>query len=147
VGTNPVSARRSRLPLAAILSACLAAAAGCGQPHGSRDVAAFVRQGSTPTERAILRSIGVYRTTKDTRLACSLITPHFLKTRYDGQERGCEAIVGEAVRTLPRSAHVESVRDSAADVRIRELTATQSIYRMRLEGGVWKIDDIVAPKR
>lgn len=126
-----------------VLAAALAA--GCGQPHGSRDVAAFTRQGTTATERAILRSIGIYRTTKDTRLACSLITPHFLKTRYDGQERGCEAIVGEAVRTLPRSARVERISRMRADVRVHELTATQSIYRMRLDGGVWKIDDIVAP--
>src|SRR5947209_14835761 len=137
--------RRSSARAVMAAAACAAVAAGCAQSRGSRDVAAFVRQGSTPTERAILRSIGVYRTTKDTRLACSLITPHFLKTRYDGQERGCEAIVGEAARTLPRSAHVQTIRDSAADVRIRELTATQSIYRMRLDGGVWRIDDIVAP--
>ena len=137
--------RRASWPAAA--AACLALAAGCGQPHGSRDVAAFVRQGATSTERAILRTIGIYRTTKDTRLACSLITQHFLKTRYDGQERGCEVIVGEAVRTLPRSAHVQSVSGTRAEVRIHELTATRSIYRMRLVGGVWRIDDIVAAAR
>jgi hypothetical protein len=134
-------------PIARMAALALAAAlaAGCGQPHGSRDVAAFTRQGTTPTQRAILRSIGVYRTTKDTRRACSLITPHFLKTRYDGQERGCEAILAEAVRELPRAAHVERVGGTRADVRIHELTATESIYRMRLDGGIWKIDDIVAP--
>ena len=134
-----------RIARIAALALAAAVAAGCGQPRGSRDVAAFTRQGATPTQRAILRSIGIYRTTRDARLACSLITPHFLKTRYDGQERGCEAIVGEAARTLPRNAHVDSVNGTRAAVRIHELTATESIYRMRLDGGVWRIDDIVAP--
>ena len=106
-------------------------------------MAAFERQGRTPVEQSILRSIGIYRTTRDTRLACSLITPHFLRTRYDGQESGCEAIVGEASRLLPGSARVEQVVGAAARVRVHELTGTMSIYVMRELGGVWRIDDIV----
>jgi hypothetical protein len=134
-----------RLAAAAVLAATLA---GCASQHGSRDVGAFMRQGRTPAEREILRSIGVYRTTKDTRLACSLITPHFLRTRFDGQEHGCEVIVGEAARFLPRSARVERVAGDAARVRVHELTATVSVYRLRRLGGVWRIDDIVeAPRK
>ena len=128
-----------------MLAACVALAAGCGRPHASRDVGAFVRAGVTPTERQILRSIGLYRTSSG-RVACTLITPHFLKTRYDGQLHGCQVIVGEAPRTLPRSAQVESVTGERANVRVHELTATVSIYRMRRVAATWKIDDIVEPK-
>jgi len=132
--------------LAAALIGFALAAAGCGRPHGSRDVAAFERQAATPAQRSILRSIGVYRTTRDTRLACSLITPRFLRARFDGQEHGCEVIVGEASRVLPRSATVESVAGGRARVRVHELTATVSIYEMRRIAARWKIDDIVEPR-
>lgn len=122
-----------------------AAVAGCGMVHASRDVNAFVRQGNTPQERAVLHSIGVYRTTPSYVLACSLVTQHFLQTRFDGQVRECESTATQTPHTLPRSASVASIDGTRAQVRVAEVTGTRSIYRMEQVGGVWKVDDIVVP--
>jgi hypothetical protein len=126
--------------------AALAAVAmtGCGASGFGHDVHGFTQQAKTPADQAVLRSIATYRTTKDERLACSLITAHFLKVRFDGKTAVCEAIARhQSKRELPRSATVESMAGAAATVRIAEPTATRSLYRMKQEGGTWKIDDIV----
>jgi hypothetical protein len=118
--------------------------AGCGQQSFGHDVKGFTRQATTPAGEAILRSIATYRTTKDATLACSLVTPHFLKLRFDGRTRVCEAIARhQDNRNLPKSAKVESVAGDSASVRIAEPTATRSLYRMKRASGTWKIDDIV----
>jgi ABC-type uncharacterized transport system auxiliary subunit len=119
--------------------------AGCGPNERNTDVPGFIAQGKTPAERAILRSIATYRTTKDAALACSLITPHFLSGRFGGQEDNCEQVQREASRHLPDSATVQSVSAASAKVLVDEPTATKSIYAMRRMGGTWKIDDIVEP--
>ncbi|GAC1315979.1 MAG: hypothetical protein NVSMB25_00870 [Thermoleophilaceae bacterium] len=138
---------RARWPSLAITVALSLGLAACGRPHASTDVAAFTRQGSTPQAQAILRSIGVYRTSRDIRQACALATVHFIKARFDGHEEECEYFSRQAPRTLPRSAVVEGIAGSRARVRIRELSSTRSIYLMSLEGGRWKIDDIVGQPR
>ncbi len=136
-----------RVPRATPLVAALAAlaVAGCGRPAASRNVSAFARQGATPTDRAILRSIGIYRTSRNLRHACSFATARFLRLQFDGSERECEYFSGQSARTLPRTAQVVRVAGKRASVRIRELTATRSNYEMLFEGGVWRIDAIVAP--
>jgi hypothetical protein len=95
-------------------------------------------------EQAVLRSIATYRTTGDEELACSLITEHFLQIRFESKPELCQAVARhQAKRELPKSADVESIAGDAATVRIDEPTATKSLYKMKLEGGTWKIDDIV----
>jgi hypothetical protein len=121
-----------------------AALAGCGSTGFGHDVKGFTQQAKTPADQAVLRSIATYRTTADERLACSLITPHFLTIRFDGKPELCQAIARhQSKRELPKSAKVESIAGQSATVRIAETTATRSLYRMRQEGGTWKIDDIV----
>jgi hypothetical protein len=121
-----------------------AALAGCGQSGFGHDVKGFTQQAQTPADQAVLRSIATYRTTSDEKLACSLITAHFLRIRFDGKTQVCEAIARhQTKRELPRSAHVESVAGTSATVRIAEPTATRSLYKMKQERGIWKIDDIV----
>jgi hypothetical protein len=118
--------------------------AGCGQSGFGHDVKGFTQQARSPADQAVLRSIATYRTTKDEQLACSLVTPHFLKLRFDGKTQVCEAIARhQPKRELPKSATVESVAGTSATVRIAEPTATRSLYKMKQEGGTWKIDDIV----
>ena len=124
-----------------------AALAGCGASGYGHDVKGFTQQAKTPADQAVLRSIATYRTTKDEKLACSLITPHFLRIRFDGKTQVCEAIARHAPKhDLPKSADVESVAGASATVRIAEPTATRSLYKMKQEGGTWKIDDIVEAK-
>jgi predicted small secreted protein len=129
------------------LGAILAAAAilaGCGATGFGQDVKGFTQQATTPLEQSVLRSIATYRTTKDAKAACSLITTHFLTIRFDGKTQVCEAIARHQTKhDLPKSAEVESVAGASATVRIAEPTATRSLYKMKQEGGTWKIDDIV----
>jgi hypothetical protein len=127
-----------------VLAVLAAAMAGCGQHGYGHDVKGFTQQAKTPADQAVLRSIATYRTTSDEKLACSLVTPHFLKLRFDGKTDVCEAIARhQSKRELPKSATVESIAGTSATVRIAEPTATRSLYRMKREGGTWKIDDIV----
>jgi hypothetical protein len=117
---------------------------GCGAHGFGQDVAGFTRQAKTPAAQAVLRSIATYRTTADDKLACSLITPHFLKVRFEGKLALCQAIARhQTKRELPRSAVVESVAGDSATVRIAEVSATRSLYKMKQQSGIWKIDDIV----
>src|SRR4051812_46200971 len=121
-----------------------AALAGCGASGYGHDTAGFTQQAKTPTDQAVLRSIATYRTTSDEKLACSLITAHFLKIRFEANPQLCEAIARhQSKRELPKSATVESIAGASATVRIDEPTATRSLYRMKQERGIWKIDDIV----
>ena len=107
------------------------------------DVTGFTQEGKTPTQQAILRSIATYRMTKDSARACALITSHFLSTtRFDGKLDNCEQVLRSADKHLPDSAKVQSVSGDSARVLVDEPTATKSIYEMKREGGVWKIDDI-----
>jgi hypothetical protein len=120
---------------------------GCGQHGFGHDVKGFTQQARTPADQAILRSIATYRTTKDENLACSLITQHFLTVRFDGKPEVCQALARhQTKRELPKSARVESVAGTRATVFIAEPTATRSLYKMKHEGGTWKIDDIVEAK-
>jgi hypothetical protein len=122
----------------------LAALAGCGASGFGHDVKGFTQQASAPADQAVLRSIATYRTTTDDELACSLITPHFLEIRFEGKLELCQAIARhQNKRELPKSASVESIAGGAATVRVAEPTATRSLYKMKQEGGTWKIDDIV----
>ena len=121
-----------------------AALAGCGGDRNT-DTAGFVDQGRTPTEQAILRSIATYRTTKDAARACALVTPHFLKVRFEGEEDNCEQVQEQASRHLPDKATVETVTGDEARLLVDEPTATKSVYEMRRLAGTWKIDDIVEP--
>jgi hypothetical protein len=122
---------------------CSAALAGCGGGFG-HNVKGFTQEAKTPADQAVLRSIATYRTTTDERLACSLITPHFLAVRFDGKPAVCLAIArNQTKRELPRSARVERVAGDSATVFIAETTATRSLYLMRRIAGTWKIDDIV----
>jgi hypothetical protein len=123
------------------LTICLA---GCGTSGYGHDVRGFTQQAKAPADQAVLRSIATYRTTEDEKLACSLITPHFLKVRFEGKLALCQAVARhQNKRELPKSASVEGIAGDAASVRVAEPTATRSLYRMRREGGIWKIDDIV----
>ena len=120
------------------------AAAGCGAGGYGHDVKGFTQQAEAAPDQAVLRSIATYRTTEDEKLACSLVTVHFLKIRFEGKQDLCQAVARhQNKRELPESAKVVRVAGAGADVRIDETTATRSIYRMRREGGTWKIDDIV----
>jgi hypothetical protein len=131
-----------RVSLAAIGAA--AVLAGCGATGFGQDVKGFTQQAKTPGAQAVLQSIATYRTTKDEKLACSLITPHFLTIRFEGKPDLCQAIARhQTKRELPKSAKVESVAGNTATVRVAEPTATRSLYKMKREGGTWKIDDIV----
>jgi hypothetical protein len=117
---------------------------GCGASGFGHDVKGFTQQARSPADQAVLRAIATYRTTSDEKLACSLITTHFLKIRFDGKPQVCQAIARhQTKRELPKSATVESVAGASATVRIAEPTATRSLYKMKQEGGIWKIDDIV----
>ena len=121
--------------------------AGCGQSGFGHDVKGFTQQAKTPAAEAVLRSIATYRTTSDENLACSLITAHFLKLRFDGKPEVCQAIARhQPKRELPKSAHVENIAGTSATVFVAEPTATRSLYKMKQEGGTWKIDDIVEAK-
>ena len=92
---------------------------GCGAHGFGHDVRGFTQQAKTPADQAVLRSIATYRTTSDEKLACSLITTHFLKLRFDGDPRVCEAIARhQNKRELPKSAHVESIVGTSATVQI-----------------------------
>ena len=133
-----------RVSRAVSAMAAMAALAGCGASGYRHDVKGFTQQAKAPADQAVLRSIATYRTTSDEKLACSLVTTHFLKLRFDGKPEVCEAIARhQTTRELPKSAKVESVAGNSATVRIAEPTATRSLYRMKQEDGIWKIDDIV----
>lgn len=120
---------------------------GCGGERKT-DTAAFTRAAKTPTERSILSTIATYRTTKDEARACSLLTRHFVSGRFEGKIRNCKQVQRQADRFLPDSAKLQSATGGTARVLVDEPTATESIYLMRLDGGTWKIDDILdAPKR
>jgi hypothetical protein len=128
--------------VAAILIA--AGLAGCGQSGFGHDVKGFTQQAQSPADQAVLRSIATYRTTKDEALACSLITAHFLRIRFEGKKALCEAVARNAPKhELPEKARVERITGDRATVRIDEPTATRSLYEMRREASTWKIDDIV----
>jgi len=120
----------------------LALLAGCGNER-NHDVDGFVAKGKTPAERAVLQTIATYRTTDDDRRACRLLTQHFIDGRFEGELDNCRQVLRSADRYLPDEASVESVRGTAARVRVDEPTSTESIYELRREGGTWKIDDIV----
>jgi hypothetical protein len=121
-----------------------AALAGCGTSGYGHDVKGFTQQAASTPEVAVLRSIATYRTTPDDKLACSLVTTHFVAIRFDGKLALCQAVArNQDKRELPKSAKVESIAGSSATVRIAETSATRSLYRMKREGGIWKIDDIV----
>jgi hypothetical protein len=137
---------RPRIRQVLVAAAVAAALGGCGAKERNHDVKGFVQSGKTPAARAVLGSIATYRTTKDTALACSLVTQHFLAIRYGGKLDNCEGIVEEADRFLPDRAVVQAVAGAGASVFVDEPSATNSIYRMRREDGVWKIDDIVEAK-
>ena len=138
------NARIRRAAGAAALALLLA---GCGAEGYGRDVKGFTQQAKAPPEQEVLRSIATYRTTNDERLACSLITPKFLKERFDDKQELCEAVARhQQKRELPKKAKVTSVSGSRASVRVDEPTATESVYEMVLDGGVWKIDEIVEPE-
>ena len=125
----------------------LAVLAGCGQSGFGHDVKGFTQQAKTPADQAVLRSIATYRTTKDENVACGLITRHFLQIRFENKQALCLAIARhQNKRELPKSASVESIAGNAATVRVAEPTATRSLYKMKQEGGTWKIDDIVEAK-
>jgi predicted small secreted protein len=127
-----------------VVLVCAVLLAGCGSSGYGHDVKGFTQQAQAPADQGVLRSIATYRTTSDEKLACSLITPHFLKVRFEGKPQLCEAVARhQNKRELPKSAKVESVAGNAATVRIAEATATRSLYRMKRESGIWKIDDIV----
>jgi hypothetical protein len=118
--------------------------AGCGAGGYGKDVKGFTEQASAPAEQDVLRSIATYRTTEDEKLACSLITPRFLKVRFESKPELCEAVARhQTKRELPESAQVQSIAGDAATVLIDEPTATKSVYRMRRLVGTWRIDDIV----
>src|SRR3954463_11135297 len=124
--------------------AAAALLAGCGASGSGRDVKGFTQQASAAADVAILRSIATYRTTEDDKLACSLITAHFLKIRFEGKPELCQAIARhQNKRELPKSADVDGIAGSSATVRVAETSATRSLYKMKQESGIWKIDDIV----
>jgi hypothetical protein len=118
--------------------------AGCGSSGYGHDVKGFTQQAKTPADQAVLRSIGTYRTTEDEKVACALITQHFLKLRFEGKAELCEAIARhQNKRELPESAEVGAVAGDSVTVRVDEPTATKSLYKMKRLSGTWKIDDIV----
>jgi CRP-like cAMP-binding protein len=118
--------------------------AGCGSEGYGTDVKGFTQQTSVPAEQAVLRSIATYRTTEDEDVACGGITKHFLEIRFENKPELCRAIARhQNKRELPKSAQVESIAGNSATVRVAEVSATRSLYKMKREGGTWKIDDIV----
>jgi hypothetical protein len=122
----------------------MAGLAGCGASGFGTDVKGFTQQAATPAAQAVLRSIATYRTTADEELACSLVTAHFVRIRFEGKPELCQAIARhQQKRELPQKAEVESVAVNSATVRVKEVSATRSLYKMKREGGIWKIDDIV----
>lgn len=137
----PPTPRTARLGSAAAALALILA--GCGAEGYGRNVKGFTQQAKAPAQQEVLRSIATYRTTTDEKLACSLITPKFLKERFDDKQELCEAVARhQQKRELPRKARVTSLSGSRASVRVDEPTATKSVYEMVLDGGVWKIDEI-----
>jgi hypothetical protein len=133
-----------RLGLPATGAAVAIALAGCGASGYGDDVKGFTEQATAQDDQGVLRTIATYRTTSDEKLACSLITAHFLKLRFDGKTEVCEAIARHQTKhELPKSAKVETIAGTVATVRIAEPTATRSLYKMKQERGIWKIDDIV----
>jgi hypothetical protein len=133
-----------RLGLPATGAAVAIALAGCGASGYGDDVKGFTEQATAQDDQGVLRTIATYRTTSDEKLACSLVTSHFLKLRFDGKTEVCEAIARhQNKRELPKSAKVETIAGTSATVRIAEPTATRSLYKMKQESGIWKIDDIV----
>jgi hypothetical protein len=134
--------QRARPATAAAVA--LSVLAGCGASGFGHDVKGFTQQASTPPDQAVLRSIASYRTTKDDKLACSLVTAHFVQVRFEGKLALCQAIARhQQKRELPQKAEVEGVAGDSATVRVKEVSATRSLYKMKREGGIWKIDDIV----
>ena len=118
--------------------------AGCGSSGYGHDVKGFTQQAKTPADQAVLRSIATYRTTEDEKVACSLITEHFLKLRFEDKPKLCEAVARhQNKRELPESADVEAIAGDSVTVRVDEPTATRSLYKMKRINGAWKIDDIV----
>ena len=135
-----------RLAFASLVVIACTPLAGCGASGYGNDVKGFTEQATAQDDQGVLRTIATYRTTSDEKLACSLVTSHFLKLRFDGKQQLCEAIARhQPKRQLPKSATVESIAGATATVRIAEPTATRSLYKMKQEGGTWKIDDIVEP--
>jgi hypothetical protein len=133
-----------RLGFPATGAAVAIALAGCGSSGYGHDVKGFTEQATAQDDQGALRSIATYRTTSDEKLACSLVTSHFLKLRFDGKTEVCEAISRQQTKhELPKSAKVESIAGAVATVRVAEPTATRSLYKMKQENGIWKIDDIV----
>src|SRR4051812_49455245 len=117
-GTSPCSAVASRAPIIerpalrviariagrSVLVVGALALAGCGASGYGHDVKGFTQQSKTPADQAVLRSIATYRTTSDDKLACSLVTPHFLTLRFDGKPGVCEAIARHQNKhELPKS--------------------------------------------
>jgi hypothetical protein len=135
-----------RTPLTACLAALLIPAllAGCGQDKSS-DVGAFVEAAGSAEERAVLETIATYRTTDDEARACELVTASFVNGRFEGEVDNCRQVLRTASRHLPDTAEVRAIDGPSAEVLVDEPTATESIYRMRREDGVWKIDAIVQP--
>jgi hypothetical protein len=130
--------------LAAATLGIALAISGCGAGGYGTDVKGFTQQAKTPADREVLRSIATYRTTGDEKVACGLITPSFLKSRFESKPSLCEAVARhQTKRELPESAAVQSISGDTAKVAIDEPTATKSIYTMQRVGGTWKIDDIV----
>jgi hypothetical protein len=129
---------------AALIAAIAVLGAGCGAKGYGHDVEGFTQEASAPAEQAVLRSIATYRTTTDDKLACSLVTAHFVQIRFDGKLALCQAIARhQQKRELPKSAEVQSIAGDSATVHVAEPTATRSLYKMKQESGIWKIDDIV----
>jgi hypothetical protein len=140
----PVRLDRRLIPLVGL--ALAAALAGCGPKAYKTDVRAFTQESKTPAGQEVLRSIATYRVGKDVAHACTLVTAHFMSGRFGGSARNCAQVIRSGSRHLPDRATVESITGNSARVRIAEPTATRSIYEMKREGGVWKIDDIVEPR-
>ena len=124
-----------------------AALAGCGASGFGTDVKGFTQQTDDPAQQAVLRSIATYRTTSDDELACSLVTQHFIAIRFENKPGLCQAIARhQNKRELPEKASVASLMGDVATVDVDEPSALRSVYRMKREGGTWKIDDIVEAK-
>ncbi|MEA2412982.1 MAG: hypothetical protein QOC77_3543 [Thermoleophilaceae bacterium] len=120
------------------------ALAGCGSHGYGHDVKGFTQEAASGADQQVLRSIATYRTTADDKLACSLVTSHFVAIRFEGKIALCQAIARhQDKRELPKSATVEGIAGNSATVRIAEASATRSLYKMKRESGIWKIDDIV----
>ena len=132
--------KRAVLPLL-----LLALLGGCSRDRNT-DVVGFVQQARNPEERAILRTIATYRTTRAEGRACALATDEFIRRRFEGEADNCEQVVRTAPRHLPDTAAVTALQGDSARVDVDEPTSTRSVYVMRRDGGSWKIDDIVQPE-